>query len=77
MTPDQIFPERWEELKKNKSIKDEDLKNAKKKAMTDQYKCGKCKKNECSFEEIQTRSADEPSTLFFTCLNCGHRWSIN
>jgi hypothetical protein len=74
---DELFPERWDELKQKKSIKDEDLKNTKLKAMTDQYKCRKCKKNECSYQEIQTRSADEPSTIFFTCINCGYRWSVN
>ena len=41
---------------------------------TDQFKCGKCKKRECTYYELQTRSADEPMTLFITCLNCGKRW---
>lgn len=37
-------------------------------------KCGKCKKNNCSFSEAQTRSADEPMTVFAWCNDCGHRW---
>ena len=43
-------------------------------SMTDQMKCGKCKKNKISYYELQTRSADEPLTTFYNCLLCGHRW---
>ena len=28
-------------------------------------------KRECSYYELQIRSADESATLFITCLNCG------
>ena len=41
---------------------------------TDRYVCSRCKKKNCSFFELQTRSADEPSTIFVTCNNCGHRF---
>lgn len=43
-------------------------------ASTSIYTCGKCKKNECTYYEQQTRSADEGTTLFITCLHCGHKW---
>ena len=43
-------------------------------SMTDVFKCHKCKKRECSYYEVQTRSADEPMTVFVTCLNCKNRW---
>ena len=43
-------------------------------AMSDQIKCGKCKKFKVSYYEIQTRSADEPMTTYYTCLECGHKW---
>jgi transcription elongation factor S-II len=48
------------------------------KAMTHEFKCGKCKnkKRECVYQELQVRSADEPMTLFITCLNCGHKWKM-
>jgi len=36
--------------------------------------CGKCKMKKTSSYEMQTRSADEPMTIFATCLCCGHRW---
>ena len=41
---------------------------------SDLFKCTRCKKNHCSYYELQTRSADEATTVFITCLNCGKRW---
>ena len=38
------------------------------------YKCCKCKKNECTFYQLQTRGADEATTTFVECVNCGHKW---
>ena len=43
-------------------------------SFTDEYKCGRCKMSKCSYYQAQTRSADEPTTTFLTCLNCGHKW---
>lgn len=36
--------------------------------------CGKCGMKKTSSYEMQTRSADEPMTIFATCLCCGNRW---
>jgi DNA-directed RNA polymerase subunit M/transcription elongation factor TFIIS len=36
------------------------------------FKCGKCKSMKTTYVEKQTRSADEPMTLFITCRMCGH-----
>ena len=44
------------------------------KDVTDQFKCGKCKKRKCTYYQKQTRSADEPMTTFITCVACGHQW---
>eukprot|EP00118_Oscarella_pearsei_P003777 m.15709 g.15709 ORF g.15709 m.15709 type:complete len:339 (+) comp26509_c0_seq3:36-1052(+) len=41
---------------------------------TDLLKCGRCKGNNCSYNQVQTRSADEPMTTFVLCNECGHRW---
>jgi transcription elongation factor S-II len=38
------------------------------------YRCDKCGKSKTTVHELQTRSADEPMTLFITCFNCNHRW---
>ena len=69
-----INPDNWKELI-NKKIKSDKIKNdLKPNAMTNLYKCGRCKSRECSYYEVQTRSADEPMTQFITCLNCNNRW---
>mmetsp|Transcript_6239 Transcript_6239/g.9064 ORF Transcript_6239/g.9064 Transcript_6239/m.9064 type:complete len:107 (-) Transcript_6239:136-456(-) len=36
--------------------------------------CAKCHHSEAYFTEFQTRSADEPTTQFFKCKNCGNTW---
>jgi DNA-directed RNA polymerase subunit M/transcription elongation factor TFIIS len=41
---------------------------------TDRFTCTRCWKKECTYYEMQTRSADEPMTIFITCLNCGKHW---
>lgn len=43
---------------------------------TDLLKCGKCRKRNCTYNQIQTRSADEPMTTFVMCNSCGHRWKF-
>ncbi|KAG5443167.1 Transcription elongation factor A protein 1 [Clonorchis sinensis] len=43
---------------------------------TDLLKCGKCKQNKCTYNQVQTRSADEPMTTFVFCNHCGHRWKF-
>jgi transcription elongation factor S-II len=76
MKREELYPERWKHIMDRALVK---LKNAyefQAVAMTDQYTCSKCKKKKISYYELQTRSADEPSTHFFTCLNCGHRWKM-
>ncbi|XP_043471376.1 transcription elongation factor S-II [Leptopilina heterotoma] len=43
---------------------------------TELLKCGKCKKRNCTYNQVQTRSADEPMTTFVLCNNCGNRWKF-
>ena len=37
-------------------------------------KCYRCGTNKCFYYQIQTRSADEGMTTFYTCTQCGKRW---
>ena len=74
MTFQEIFPEHWKKLIDEKYKKEKILYEEKQEAMTDQYKCGRCKSRKCTYYELQTRSADESMTIFITCINCGNRW---
>ena len=38
------------------------------------FKCAKCKSDNTSSTQFQTRSADEPCTIFVHCNNCDKRW---
>ena len=38
------------------------------------FKCGRCKSMKTTYFQMQTRSADEPMTVFVSCLNCAKNW---
>lgn len=76
MKPEEMYPEIWKDILHKESLRKKAAYEQQATAMTDIYTCGKCKKNRCSYYELQTRSADEPMTMFITCLHCGHRWKM-
>ena len=39
-------------------------------------KCPRCKSMKTEYVEVQTRSADEPTTKKCTCNNCDYRWKF-
>ncbi|KAM9736366.1 transcription elongation factor A protein 3 isoform 2-T2 [Dama dama] len=43
---------------------------------TDLFQCSKCRKKNCTYNQVQTRSADEPMTTFVLCNECGNRWKF-
>lgn len=63
----EIFPEKWRDIINKEIIKEMKKKNIE---YTDMYKCYKCGEKKCKITESQTRSADEPTTLFITCMVC-------
>ena len=66
--------DRRKKLIETKMKRDKIIYDTKIAASTDTFTCGKCKSNECTYYQMQTRSADEPMTTFVTCINCGNRW---
>ncbi|KAM9405986.1 transcription elongation factor A protein 3-like isoform 14-T14 [Salvelinus alpinus] len=44
--------------------------------ISDLFQCSKCKKKNCTYNQMQTRSADEPMTTFVLCNECGNRWKF-
>ncbi|XP_056300466.1 transcription elongation factor A protein 3 isoform X3 [Pseudoliparis swirei] len=43
---------------------------------TDLLQCDNCRKSNCTYNQVQTRSADEPMTTFVLCNECGYRWKF-
>lgn len=74
MTHQQMLPDKWDPLIADLKIKNQNKYTPKIEASTDNFTCYKCKSKECSYYQLQTRSADEPMTTFVTCINCGTRW---
>ncbi|XP_038850010.1 transcription elongation factor A protein 3-like isoform X15 [Salvelinus namaycush] len=44
--------------------------------ISDLFQCSKCNKKNCTYNQMQTRSADEPMTTFVLCNECGNRWKF-
>ncbi len=44
---------------------------------TDTVECPNCHKRRIKFYTKQTRSADEPVTSFYECIDCGNKWTSN
>lgn len=36
--------------------------------------CANCSAGQAYFMEVQIRSADEPATIFYKCVDCAHIW---
>ncbi|XP_057636775.1 transcription elongation factor A protein 2 isoform X5 [Chionomys nivalis] len=43
---------------------------------TDLFTCSKCRKKNCTYTQVQTRSSDEPMTTYVVCNECGNRWKV-
>jgi transcription elongation factor S-II len=74
MTHQELAPEKWAKLIDSKSKRDKNKFETNIAAATDTFTCRKCKGNQCTYYQMQTRSADEPMTTFVTCISCGNRW---
>jgi DNA-directed RNA polymerase subunit M/transcription elongation factor TFIIS len=74
MTYDELNPEHWLSRIDARLKRETRLLEGNKEMATDAYKCSNCSKRQCVYYELQTRSADEPMTLFVLCLNCGKQW---
>lgn len=74
MTHQEMNPEHWRVLIDKKIKLDANKYTTNIKASTDMFTCKKCKSKRCTYYELQTRSADEPATIFVTCLDCGKNW---
>lgn len=74
MTHQEMNPQQWKTIIEKKIIRDANKYTNNVQASTDMFICRKCKSKKCTYYELQTRSADEPATIFVTCLDCGKNW---
>lgn len=74
MTHQELVPEKWAKLIDSKSKRDKNKFETNISAATDTFTCRKCKGNQCTYYQMQTRSADEPMTCYISCCLCGNRW---
>ena len=74
ITHQEMKPEHWRELIEKKVKRDQSRFTQNIEASTDMFTCKKCRSKRCTYYELQTRSADEPATIFITCLDCGKQF---
>jgi DNA-directed RNA polymerase subunit M/transcription elongation factor TFIIS len=74
MTHQELCPEKWCQMIETKSKRDKNKFETNIAAATDAFTCRKCKGNQCTYYQMQTRSADEAMTTYISCIQCGTRW---
>ena len=70
----EMNPAKWKVIIDAKIERDKRNQEITLEAATEDFTCYKCGKNKCTFYQMQTRSADEPTTTFVHCLLCGNHW---
>ena len=75
-THQELCPDRWMNMLDQNAEKIKNKFTNKLQAASTLYTCGKCKKNETTYYQVQIRSADEPMTTFITCCHCGNHWRM-
>jgi DNA-directed RNA polymerase subunit M/transcription elongation factor TFIIS len=76
MTHHELCPERWATLIEAKSKRDKNKFEVNMAAATDAFTCRKCKGNQCTYMQLQTRCADEGITTYVCCITCSARWKF-
>jgi len=71
----ELFPENWKTLVDDQAKRERIQLEGDFSRATDKWLCNGCKMRKCTYYELQTRSADEPMTIFIQCMNCGKRWT--
>lgn len=77
MKPENTFPERWKDTIDAYMKKYQNAYEKQDVTVSSLFRCGKCKKKQCTYYTQQTRSADEGETVFVKCMNCGNAWKMS
>jgi transcription elongation factor S-II len=74
--------EMWHKTHMQRQVKEAELQNSKPidffegEDDTSLIRCSRCRSSDVTWEQKQTRGADESMTVFFTCTNCDKRWKM-
>ena len=74
--PWDLCKEHWEKIIEEQNKTDKIVMDKTPQFTSTQFTCAKCKNNKCTTYSLQTRSADEPMTIFVTCIKCDNTWRM-
>jgi transcription elongation factor S-II len=74
MKPQEVHPENWRLLVEERERRYKIMFEVREDEITGVFQCGRCKSWKTKHTEAQTRSADEPMTVFVMCYTCGKNW---
>lgn len=73
LPPEKLDPKKYDSILNKKKIEDFKRNNE---PTTDAFICKKCHSKKSKVVERQTRSGDEPATVFITCVKCGFSFTM-
>ena len=76
LQPWELCKEHWEQILEEQNKTDKIVIDKTPTFTTTKFTCSKCKNNECKTYSLQTRSADEPTTIFVNCIKCDNTWKM-
>lgn len=74
MSHRELYPEHWQALADEQLKRETTMLEGSNEEGSGMFKCKRCGKSRTRYWEMQTRSADEPMTIFIRCLNCSKEW---
>ena len=74
--PWDLCKDHWQKIMEEQSKTDKIVMDKTPQFTSTQFTCAKCKNNKCTTYSLQTRSADEPMTIFVTCIKCDNTWRM-
>jgi len=73
LPPEILEPEKYNSILNKKKIEEYRINNE---PTSDAFTCKKCNSKKSKITEKQTRSGDEPATVFVTCVECGYGFTM-